>query len=337
MKKKIALLLALVLTLSIAGCGGTPAETTLPPETTVLEATIPETTVPETTIPETTAPVSLTDGMVNLTELLKDTPIQIEVEGDQIKLSEDGLVMELAADFQYVVRKGKIVAPMKMPPMILDGSVYIDEWFYNAMMCRDGEDQPSLFYGAYFFPQEVLDALDDPEGSEFNKKVLAEAVAPSSMGIELPNIQQGRIFDPQPISNLPSILSEELTKMGYDNPEDYAYTEYDIINGSRTLAQMGLRELIRLHPELHLNAAKTSYIEFQLMERAILNQEALDRMTDEERAFLEEKDICMEDVRTLNKEFHYCYMDQSDEALRELLIKYYEWNLDYVENRASYE
>ncbi len=56
MKKRIVLMLACVLTLSLCGCAGEPAETTAPTET------IPssETTLPESMVPETTAPAELT-------------------------------------------------------------------------------------------------------------------------------------------------------------------------------------------------------------------------------------------------------------------------------------
>ena len=65
MKKAVLLLLSILLTVPLCGCGGEPAETeptqTIPttlsePETTEPETTVPETTEPETTVPETTVP-----------------------------------------------------------------------------------------------------------------------------------------------------------------------------------------------------------------------------------------------------------------------------------------
>ena len=58
MRKKLCLFLAIVLLISLSGCGSNkPEETTAPatiPTTATPETTIPETTIPETTVPETT-------------------------------------------------------------------------------------------------------------------------------------------------------------------------------------------------------------------------------------------------------------------------------------------
>ena len=59
MKRIFSLLLAAMMLLSMAGCGGEKAPETQPApvETTVPETTVPETTVPETTEPKVTEPV----------------------------------------------------------------------------------------------------------------------------------------------------------------------------------------------------------------------------------------------------------------------------------------
>lgn len=79
MKKLTALLLALLLVFSIAGCTAAPI-TTVPgtsstvaptptvPATTVPETSVPPTTIPETTVPETTAPLLAADGHYNSKE-----------------------------------------------------------------------------------------------------------------------------------------------------------------------------------------------------------------------------------------------------------------------------
>lgn len=74
MKRIFSLLLAVMMLLSISGCGGSeapetqpaPIETTLPVETTVpVETTIPETTVPETTVPAFEGHLFLTVSSIN--------------------------------------------------------------------------------------------------------------------------------------------------------------------------------------------------------------------------------------------------------------------------------
>jgi predicted small lipoprotein YifL len=59
MKRILSLLLAVIMLLSMTGCGGSEAPETqpAPAETVAPETTVPETTVPETTVPETTVPV----------------------------------------------------------------------------------------------------------------------------------------------------------------------------------------------------------------------------------------------------------------------------------------
>lgn len=76
MKHHIALLLALVLALSLAACGNTPAETTTPPETTLAPDLPPETTLSSDVIPSSSLESTFTIACVDGGDTTYETSLQ---------------------------------------------------------------------------------------------------------------------------------------------------------------------------------------------------------------------------------------------------------------------
>ena len=292
MKKRIAWMMLVLMIGTLMGCAGAPEETTLPPETTPpTETVIPETTVPPTTEPQ--AP----SGFVSLNEIIAGTDITMSMEGETIRLSEDGLTIEMSIHRKEVYRNGYIAGIMKDKPIMEDGLVYIHEDFVRSFFCGNSADDVSMFHGTQFFADEVIAALEDPEGSAFNAKLLEEVCLPASMGIEIPNIDPGRIFSETPMSELSGELVNELRMYGYTG--DHVYGEYAMIVKSRTTDEDG-----------------------QQGEQAIL-----DRMTDEQEAFFAEKNIQLADYYDLHSWFQGGFAYASDEELIEALETCYKTKL----------
>ena len=308
-KQTIALWLAAVLTLSLFGCAGKPAETTAPPETTApVETTVPPTTVVPTTVPpETTLPPDYhltSTGHVRLDQLLEGTAISASVEDEKIILSEDGLVLELAVGSQWVHRDGYVIAGMMSHPRIHDGVIYVHLNAFQNLFLGEWAEM-SLFHGIPFFGDEILDALDQPDASVFNQKLLAEVLLPASMEIDIPHVDMGRAFDIKPLSILPEILSDDLEGRGFSNPGDYTYGEYTILTG----------------------------------EAKYWSGPSDDYFDEEERAFAAEKGITLTDLYDLYRYFYGAMMVQSDETLKQVLEEYYTTDLQFLEGyrRGRYD
>ena len=300
MKKLIALILTAAMILTLIGCGTTPDETSQP--------TVPAgTTVPDPTIPETTQSVIPT-AYVPAEEMLKGSVIEMTVEEDTILLSECDLTLEMTTGSNLVYRKGYVAAVMKSEPIIHEGVVYLHEDFFQMYLRREDSDTLSLFHGVLFHPDEVVDALEHPQASGFNVKLLQEVFLPSSMGIEIPRIDQGRIFQDTPLSQYQG-LAGELKGYGYEGT--FTYGEYTVIVNAQTLKAAGIAD-----------DTVTTVGEYNRQQR-----EVDERMTDEQKAFMEEKQIQLADYGYLFKWFNGGFMEYSDEELRAALEECYKTDL----------
>lgn len=329
MKRIISLLVTLVLLLSLCACTNEPDPTTVPttepPATTLPESSVPETTVPEATIPNTP------NGYVSVNEMIVGTDITLSMDGASIFLSEDGLTVELVPDSKLVYRNGYVMAAMKRAPIVKGEYVFIHEDFCRDFLCKEGSDGISLFYGVFFFPEEILAVIDAPDGSVLHQKIAAEVLLPTSMGIEIPHVNMNRAFQYQPLSQYPAVLSQELEGMGYQNVSEYTYTEYSIISGSQTLARAGFSPGstgdIPFDPDM-------TVWEYHKLTSQKSKQDYLDIITEEQRIFAQEKGLEMEDMWHLQSVFDNAYwgdyMKESDETLRAALVAYYEADVSYL-------
>lgn len=299
-KKTIALILAAVLTLSLIGCAGKPAETTAPPETTApVETTVPPTTVPPTTVPPETTEPAIPDTYLCLDEMIAGSDITITLEGTDIILEENGLIVNMSADSKKLTRNFDLTGIMKDVARIKDGLVYIHGDSFRYFFCKEGSDEVSLFHGSLFYVVEVLDALMHPDESEFNRKLAENVCLPGSMGVEVPRLNEDRIY-------LEGIWDNtyywEAQSYGY--PEANTQSEFVLIMNARTLKEAGLSDTDDVTT---VGEYKRTHIEWD------------ERMSEEDIAFFTEKGILNEDYWFLYQWFHGQFKNASDEKLIEAL------------------
>ena len=285
MKKMLLWTMVVLTVFGLSGCAGQPEETTLPTETAIPV----ETSVPETTVPPTTE-VRMPAGYVCLNELLEGTDIAMTAGGQTVTLSEDGLSVELSTYSKEVLRRGYIIGIMKDLPLISGDQVYIREDFFRQFFCKAGAEEVSLFHGTPFFADEVIAALEQPDASAFQTKLVAQVCLPASMGIEIPRIDPARIFSENPMSGYSDALNAELKGYGYNG--DYVYGEYAVIVASCS----GKAE-----------------------DPSGGEQAILERMTDEQEAFFGEKQIQLTDFYDLNSWFQGSFTERTDQELIEAL------------------
>lgn len=323
MKKTITITLAALMLLTLCACGRqtpeTTAPTTIPVETTIpAETTLPtETTLPETQPPETTAPSELS-GYVCIDELQRVSDIIQIVDGEHIVLLENGLRLELSTDSDLAYRNGYVAAVMKAAPMIVDGSIYIHEDFYQNFFCKEGTDLVSMYHGVLFFPEEIIAAIDNPE---WNQMILDEILLSTSMGIETPHINMRRVFQPGMLADKPASLTAELNSLGYTGITTYG--EYVILLDAAPCEKLGVTA-----------GAGMTYRQYLDKQRTEGREETIKNLSDEEKAFMEQYGIVLDDYLFLKNEY-YGIPDKTEEELRSILIDYYEMDIAFL--RDAYE
>lgn len=290
----------------------------------VIDEAAVETTVP----PETTLANA---GFYPLSELIAGSDIQMTVEGETIILSENGLDLELEIGSTLAHRNGYIAAVLKHSPRLIEETVYIHESFYHHFLNKQWEVSastelmmPSLFNGMLFFREEVTDAVDSPDGSVFQKKMLEQILLPVSMGIETPHIDMTRIFQPGMLADKPAALTQELINLGYADAANYAYGEYVILANAQTCAQAGISD----------NDEMTVW-EFHRHQSMQGREEFWESLTDEERAFMDRFDLVADDYLFLRNEYSGSYMDKSEDELKTILTEYYEMDLAYLRGTSD--
>jgi hypothetical protein len=330
MKKTIVLMLAAVLSMSVCACGQQPVETTLPAVTIAPLETIPETTVPQTTAPEPTR-YEPPAGFLNLNDILEGTDISLSVAETEIVLHEDGLTVSLSRKSRLVYRDGYVMAVMPYVAICRDEGVFIHEKFFRSFFCSENSDMVSLFHGVFFFPEEYLMLIDHPDGSVFQQKLAAEIMLPTSMGIEDIHVDLNRVFQYRPLSDYPSVLAEELKNLGYKDVMEYTYTEYSILSGAQTLSQAGFSA--DLTGDIPFDPNMTVWEYYRLLSQKSV-EDYLDNITEEQRAFAEEKNLEVDDMWYLQRVFDQVnwgdYMKESDETLRATLLEYYAADISFL-------
>lgn len=333
MKKRIALMLVMATVLVLFGCGALQEETAVTGETgtpTILPTEIAQPTQ------ETLPPIP--EEMVCLDEVIEGSDIQMTLEEDKILLHENGLELELSTDGVLGYRDGYVMAVLQMESIVMDGKVYVDGKVCESFLSKEGEDQPSLFHGMMFLASEILDAVQQPEASEFNRKLLAEISLPASMGIEIPHIDMSRFFYTKSLSDYPDALKAELEELGYAHAILYTYGEYVVLSEGQMMDQLLSDQARRSYPQLkHLELEKMTVGEYKKLRAEVDQQNSIDALSEEEKTFASEKGIELSDMLHLKKIFYGEYMNQSDETLKAALKEYYQADIDYLKDVAQTE
>lgn len=267
------------------------------------------------------------DGVtyVPIETALENADIQMEWRDHQLFLAENGLEIIIDPARPYLYRRGYVVAVLPMEPVLQDDAVYLPE-----TLCRELFGDGTLFNDILFFKDEVTAALDNPE-IEPGKSILSVVEKPRSMGISTPNLDFRRIFQETLLSEYPAELAEELSEMGVEDPQNYTYSEYLVLTESRSVEDAGLRKYFLAYKELqNEDPSEWTVRQYTDWEQARTIAEKESSLTEAQRAFLEEKDIRIEDLHWLQKDYYDSYMEYPDEELRETIEAYYRFGLSSI-------
>ena len=274
-----------------------------------------------------------------LQDICRSGGIAAEEHGDSILLRESGLTVELRLGDPYLRRDGLLMNSMTAAPMAQDGLVWVSPEVLSRLFTGGKGVTPSLYRAVYFYEEEVLAAIADPE-TEHNHLVLEQVSLPTSMGIELVRVDRSRIFQDTPVADLSPLFASDLEYWGFADPGSLCYTEYTVAESAQTLQTL-LDKLYAEDPDLApYNPFDSSYDPalWTLGEYNRCKQESrdpwlaagLDRSdpADAERIrFLEERDILPGDLFALQKVFFNEYMAHSDAELREAIEARYQLEL----------
>lgn len=278
------------------------------------------------TVQELTRPIQINgEAYLPVADALRGTNISFQLEEGQLRLSENGLDAVLRPDELYLYRRDYITAVLPTPFVLRDGEGYLPESFCQIFL-SDG----TLFDNLLFFKDEVSDAFKTPD-NEQSQKLLAALELPRSMNIETPNLDAGRVFTEQLLSEYPKALSAELGEMGFADPQDYTYSEYVVLTEARTVEEAGLSPFFLRNEALSKEDpaiwSVRAYKDWQAAEQLKVMEAGL---TPQERAFLTDKGIRLEDLRYLQKSFYNDYMQHSDDELRSVIEKAYQMKLSFI-------
>ena len=271
-----------------------------------------------------------------ISELESVSNITVTEQEDTICLAEDGLEVCLSANSRYVFRNGCVVAALNSQPFVLNGKWYVSIDFLDNFLCKDGAEKPSLFHGSVYFASEVLNAVCGAGNDSFSQKLLNEVSLPTSMGISEPHINMDRIFITTPLSEYSSALISEMKRLGIENPEQLAYSEYAVISGAQTLESAGMSDLLDKSPELSAyDPTIMTVAEYSEWQRKEADAQFEESLSAEAKQFAEEKEISISDLKYLNRYFYGSYIEKDDEELRGALMEYYEVDVGYLRSLAN--
>lgn len=302
-----------------------PEETTPPTETTApLETTEP-------TAPTETTLQVIPHGYMELREAISGTNITMTVDGDLVYLQEDGLTLTLVNGSRYVYREGYLMAVMNKSLKVEEGAVFIHEDFYpDFLYCAD-TDTVSLFHGCYFFATEVMQALEAPVMTAYIYKLLDEVTSPASMGITIPRLEPGRVIQTSKEYNAPYGMKDDFAAMGIPARYTVTYTENQILEQSRSVADASMTNSMRNYPELNDVAPSDMTVgQFLEWQRQYHNRKGYEELADERKAFLAEKQIHYYDHHTLMEFFAWGYIERTDEELRSALEQAYTVDYEFI-------
>ena len=275
-----------------------------------------------------------------LQDICRSGGIAVEEQGDCLLLRESGLTVELRLGDPYLRRDGLLMNSMTAAPMAQGGLVWVSPEVLSRLFTGGKAVTPSLYRAVYFYEEEVLAAIADPE-TEHNRLVLEQVSLPTSMGIELVRVDRSRIFQDTPVADLSPLFASDLEYWGFADPGSLCYTEYTVAESAQTLQTL-LDKLYAEDPDLAPYSPFESSYDPALWTLGEYNRctqgkvrdpwlaAGLDRSNpaDAERIrFLEERDILPDDLSTLKKAFYNEYMSHTDEELREAIEARYQLEL----------
>ena len=188
-------------------------------------------------------------------------------------------------------------------------------------------------------PADIIAALNAKELGEENSvynKTLAGVERPRSLGISIPNIDMTKVHNTYPLQQS---QRERLISKGFSN-EEIATIDYgDYINIEKTwlLTPDKIVNIKNIYPELtHIDLSQWTNGDF--LEYFLEADSKTYAPTPEQAVAITARNITLDDARKLLKDFHsyYTILEQDDDTLKELLERYYQFTIDYINQLAIF-
>jgi hypothetical protein len=283
-------------------------------------------------------------GLVSCEEFSRVMRWDYVWDADSFMFQEDEMQLDFVVGSLHVTRQGEIVDVMPQVPILENQRLYfsvdwLEESFGSAILRTDDRievvdpDGVSLYDIAMFFADDLILAMEHPE-FESSTRVMAAIELPRSMNIEIPKIDPHKMMNTRLITDHVPEFKVDLQDHGYTDEEiaSISYGEYKLLE-SHWLLSEEMQELAQSYfPEYTKeDVARWTFGALKKRQMAEVDVARLDRFTEEEWASLQERGIVEADLFYLLKEFQQpsTIVEQSDEALREVLEGYYEFGIMY--------
>lgn len=184
-----------------------------------------------------------------------------------------------------------------------------------------------------YFAAEIADAIESRNARSAKESViLNDVLLPTSMGIEIPNIDPENVYQTVDVYTLDPSFSKELSDHGIYRTS-MSYSEYDAIESTWVLPKDMCESIQNAYPELNLvDISSWTYGDYKNFCKERDYNNLVDSISPEQMQELNERDILVSDLHHLIKEYHTIdgILDQSNESIKQTLEVAYQLTANRV-------
>lgn len=204
-------------------------------------------------------------------------------------------------------------------------------------------DQSTTSNDGKYLPSQVLTALSQKSMETTSSSVyhiFDDVILPSSMNIDVPNINMDKVIDTTPLNLFPSVFKDDLMKHGYNEKQiaSFTYDDYQNIAGKWKLEKEQIKAAKSLYPELNnVDISNWTNKDFENYYTKVDRANLANNFTKNQLQQLEQKGIRLDDTFYLFKEYYTpdTILAQPDEALKRTIQGYYQFKLDQLKLLAT--
>jgi|GEM_PF-1767349 len=274
--------------------------------------------------------------------------LNCEAKDANIIFRQDGISLNINFTKPYIYKDDYIMGILEKPAVDIGGRAFVPASFFTdflkVLLNTDDVNELSvknkssfhLYNIVKFLPKDVFGAITDKK-YPYREKILKAVELPRSMGINIPNINMEKVFDIDPLNTFKNEYQTNLKKLkrhGFAEKEVSKITlgEYEVIQNSWKLSKELIASL-KTYTELkYKDLSNWTYGDYENFYKHFDELTFERGYTLEQKKQLSKRGILLEDVHYLLKDFYKIdtILNQSDKVLKESLIGYYQFKIDYL-------
>lgn len=189
-----------------------------------------------------------------------------------------------------------------------------------------------------YFASDIIEAIEnkDTRSVEY-EAVLNDVLLPTSMGIEIPNVNPARVYQTVDVYTLDPAFADALSEHGIHRTS-MSYSEYESIENTWLLPETMVLSIKKSYPELdNVDISQWTYGDYKNYCKERDHQRLVNSITPEQMQEFANRHINISDLHLLLKEFHTLdgVLAQSDNVLKTTLENAYQFTADVIGLNSS--